>query len=69
MNNRTARTDPKAARNLVRVWGKVSGSTIDDGYGSGGLTVVGGDPASGVIDLNGVLWNESGSIVFYRDIP
>jgi hypothetical protein len=67
MNNKTAVNDPSVLTNLVRVWGNVLGSTIDDGYGSP-ITVNGGYLDSGVVALNGVLWKESGRVVIYRDV-
>jgi len=67
-NNKAAKTDAKLWTNTLRVWGNVSGSTIDDGYGNP-ITVSGGTLGAGVVVVNGVLWQEGGSVVLYQNIP
>jgi len=67
MNNKAAKTDAKALTNLVRLWGSAMGGTIDDGYGNP-IMVIGGVPGGDFAVFNGVLWNEGGSVVVYRDV-
>jgi hypothetical protein len=67
-NNKAAKTDAKLRTNKVRLWGNVSGSTITDGYTSP-ITVVGGTLGTGVVVLDGVLWQEGGSVVLYQNLP